>query len=111
MSSPFLFKITAVIISLATATGVMFHDARVDRLMSVLLSMPITSSYEASPRAISFDELHTHTEQVSLDQTMRDAAQTFGLQPRASEDRKHLLQKHTGRGHHPFDNYNLPLLG
>jgi len=108
--SPFLFKIAAVIISLATVTGVLFHDARVDRLMSVLLSMPITSSYEASPRAISFNDFHTHTERISFDQTAQDMSQNLGLPPRASEDRKHLLQKHIGRGHHAFDNYNLPLI-
>jgi hypothetical protein len=108
--SSFLFKIAAIFISIATATGVLFHDARVDRLMSVLLSMPITSSYEASPRAVSFSDFHTHTERISFDQTVKDMSQNLGLQPRASEDRKHLLQKHAGRGHHPFDNYNLPLL-
>jgi len=105
-----LFKISAVIISLATATGVLFHDARVDRLMSVLLSMPITSSYEANPRAVSFNDLHTHTEQVSFDQSLRGAAQTISIQPRAGEDKKYLLQKHIAKGHHPFDNYSLPLI-
>jgi len=107
---PLLFKIAVVVVSLATATGVLFHDARVDRLMSVLLSMPIVSSYEANPRAISFNDLHIHTEQVSLDQSVRGAAQMPGIQPRANEDKKYLLQKHTAKGYHPFDNYNLPLL-
>ena len=98
----------AILVSLATATGVLFHDVRVDKLMSVLLSMPLTSSYEANPRAISFSEFHTHSEQVSSE-SVRSATQTSGIPPRSNEDKKYLLQKHTAKGHHFFDNYNLPM--
>ncbi len=107
--SSFSFKITVILVSLATATGVLFHDARVDKLMSILLSMPFTSSYEANPRAISFNDFHTHSEQVSFNESVRSATQTLGIQPRSNEDKKYLLQKHTAKGHHFFDNYNLPM--
>jgi hypothetical protein len=102
----------AILISLATASGILVHDTKIDKAASVALSTPaIMASYDAPGKAISFNsDVHTHIERVSFSQTINTLnAHTPSVQPR-TDDKKHLMQKHVPRGHHAFDNYNLPLV-
>lgn len=102
----------AILISLTTASGILVHDTKIDKVASVALSAPaVIATYDAPSKLASFGgEAHTHVERASFSQTVNTLnAHTPSLQPR-TDDKKHLMQKHVTRGHHAFDNYNLPLV-
>jgi hypothetical protein len=102
----------AIIISLSTASGVLVHDTKIDRAAAVAFSAPATmATYEAPSKAISFSsDAHTHVERASFAGAVNTlSGHTPSVQPR-SNDKKHLMQKHVVRGHHAFDNYNLPIV-
>lgn len=107
MLSIFLNFLT-VVASLSTMAGVFVHDTTIDKFATMALSMPSTTTeYESSNRVANFGgELHAHPEQVSVVRLIGDNPR---IQPR-NDEKKHLLQKRVMRGHHPFDNYNLPLV-
>lgn len=100
------------IMSLSTATGVLVHDTRIDKATVSALALPsVMASVDAASKlsALSGDA-HTHVERGSLAQAVHDLkAQNPRIQPR-SDEKRHFLQKHVARGHHAFDNYNLPLV-
>lgn len=100
-----IFNAIFLSLSLATAGSVFLHDTRLDRVAAVL---PMTEYDQALSKLVSFGDIHTHVEKVSL----AGIEQEYGggsprLQPR-NDDKKHLLQNRVMRGHHPFDSYNLP---
>jgi hypothetical protein len=102
----------AIIVSLSTASGVLVHDTKIDRAAAVALAAPaIMASYDAPNKVISFGgDAHTHVERASFAGAMNTlSGHTPSVQPR-SDDKKHLMQKHVARGHHAFDNYNLPIV-
>jgi hypothetical protein len=103
-----------VLISLSTATGVLVHDTRIDKMAVTALSTPVAApNYESiNNKAINFStDLHTHTERHSLSQIVNDLkTPNPRLQPRGTEDKKHLTQRYVPKGQHIFDNYNLPLV-
>lgn len=104
-------NIAAVAISLVTASGIFLHDTRIDRAATTAITVPT----EVIAEATSTDKLnwdaHTHVERLTFSQTVRDLQSSSNprVQPR-TDDKKHLLQNRVMRGHHPFDNYNLPLV-
>jgi hypothetical protein len=108
-----IIQFSTILLSLTTTGGVLIHDTKMDKLASSL-SMPlITSYYDAATKfsQLATADLHPHVERHSLSQAVNDFnLQQPRIQPRASEDRRHLMQKHVSRGHHAFDNYNLPLV-
>ena len=100
-----------VLFTLSTASGLLLHDTRLDKVTSVAMAAPVLSGYETGAKFLQNADLHTHVERGGFSQTMNALHSSVpGLQPRAHEDKKHLLQRHTPKGHHPFDNYNLPLV-
>jgi hypothetical protein len=106
---PILLNFLTAIASLSTMAGIFVHDTTIDRFATMALSMPTsaTTDYESSNRIANFGgELHAHTEQISIVRLVGDNPR---VQPR-NDEKKHLLQKRVMRGHHPFDNYNLPIV-
>lgn len=99
--------------TLATATGLFLHDTRLDKAASIA-SLPLSAvSTETGAKLVhtSPNDFHTHIERTSVGHAASFFHSTTpGMAPRVSEDKKHLMQRHVGRGHHAFDNYNLPLL-
>lgn len=102
MISAFLNTII-IVISLTTAVSVLVHDMHIDKVATTAITGPVNDSGKAAPIT---PDLHTHPDRHSF---MRLGQRTPTLQPRVVEDKKHMLQKHIGRGHHPFDNYSLPI--
>lgn len=103
----------AIFVSLSTAAGIFMHDTRLDKVTMTVIAPPaMMTSYEGNIKAINFSsDLHTHSERGSLTQAVHDLkTQNPRIQPRNNEDKKHMLQKHVARGHHAFDNYNLPIV-
>jgi len=102
----------AILVSLSTASSVLLHDMRLDKAAAAALSMPVVSAtYESNNKLVSFGgDLHTHIEQSSLSQTVRDLKTSDpSTQPR-TDIKKYLMQKRIMRGHHAFDSYNLPIV-
>lgn len=100
------------IMSLSTVTGVLVHDTRIDKAMVTALALPaaIVSVDSSSKLAGLSGDLHTHAERTSLSQAVHDLkGQTPRIVPR-NEDKKHTLPKFVAKGHHAFDNYNLPIV-
>lgn len=95
----------ALTLSLCTAGGLLLHDTNVDKATVKAVSQQAEA---AAPGAMP----HTHSERSSLHQAIRDLnASQPRTQPRGQEDRKYVQAKPTARGHHPFDNYTLPMVG
>lgn len=102
----------AIFISLTTASGILVHDTKIDKAAAVAFAAPaVIASFDAPSKSASFSsDAHTHVERASVSQTINTLnGHTPSVQPRA-DDKKHLMQKHVGRGHHAFDNYNLPVV-
>jgi len=101
------FSLAAITLSLSTLAGVVLHATHLDQAV-VATTNPI-SHHDALSKSLPSADAHTHVERHSF---TRSAGYTTSpaLAPR-SEDKKHLMQRHTPKGHHPFDNYNLPLIG
>ena len=94
----------ALALSLSTAGGLLLHDTNVDKAMVKAVSQHADVT---APGAMP----HTHSERSSLHQAIRDLnASQPRTQPRGQEDRKYVQAKPSARGHHPFDNYTLPLV-
>lgn len=102
------FNALTILASLSTTAGIAIHDTKIDKFATLALSLPsTTTSYESSNRVVNIGgDLHTHAEHVSVLKMTQDSPR---IQPR-TDDKKHLLQKRVARGHHPFDNYNLPIV-
>ena len=102
-----------VLASLSTASGVVLHDTRLDKMAVTAITAPASSAtYEAgNVKTVSLStDAHTHTERNSLSQVVNDLkSPNPRQQPRSTEDKKYLMQKHAPRGVHAFDNYYLPL--
>lgn len=98
--------------SLSTASGVLLHDMRLDKMAVTAISNTATSpTYEAgSVKLINLaTDAHTHTERHSLSQVVNDLKTPNPRQQPRSDDKKHLMQKHVPKGKHVFDSYYLPL--
>lgn len=98
------------LISVSTLFGVVVHDTRFDKFASALLAVPvIVASYEGIDGLLKTND-HTHTERVSVSQFARAfAAETPRTQVR-QDDKRYRLEKNVVKGHHPFDNYSLPVV-
>lgn len=101
----------SIFLSLSTATGVLLHDTKLDKAAS--LAPAVTANFDpAEQRSVKLvGDAHTHVDRSSLSQAVRDIrAQNPRIQPRSTEDKKHMLQKNVPRGFHTFDTYNIPLV-
>lgn len=104
-------------ISLLTAAGVFLHDGRVDRAANTVLSRPAEESYSKVEVATRFNaflenDAHAHPDHNAARTSLLSSFdyQSPSIPPRNQEHKKHLLQEYRSRGHHAFDNYNLPVV-
>jgi hypothetical protein len=79
-----------LVITLAAAFGVLFHDTQFDRAATTSLAAPITTSqYGGIETALRLnDGLHTQTERTSITTSMLPA-----IRPRMGEDKKYIIDK------------------
>lgn len=102
-----LINATILSLSLITAGSVFLHDTRLDKVAAVV---PLTETDQTLTKLVSFGDAHTHVEKVSLHEiTSEYGGGSPRIQPR-NDEKKHLLQNRVMRGHHAFDNYNLPIV-
>lgn len=102
----------SIFLSLTTATGVVVHDTRVDKVTLSVLSTPSTgSSYQANTKLVNYaTDSHTHVERHTLSTALHELrADTPKVSPRSNEEKRYSTQKHMGFGNNPFENSYLPL--
>lgn len=107
-----LIKHLAVTLSIVTALGIFVHDMKIDKFTMTALALPVViATFETGSRfALFANDAHTHIERASLSQALADLrTQTPRIQPRAHDDKKHLMQRYVARGDRFFDSYSLPL--
>lgn len=108
---PLFANFLSLILSASAFWGVVVHDLRLDRAAMAALATPSSFvEYGGPNKAFTFDS-HTHIERSVFGQAVKvyQQAATPGINPRTT-DRKHLMQKLVPKGHHAFDNYNLPIV-
>lgn len=100
----------AIMLSLSTATGVVIHDTKVDKAFVSTVYSSAASKTAAPTNLVKMNDLHTHVERGSIAQFVHEMKSSAPrINPR-DDVKKHMTQKHVVRGHHPFDNYNLPIV-
>ena len=108
---PLPLNLLAIALSLGTTTGVLVHDMHIDNAFAAQLALPTHVGNYDTGRFINFGDQHTHVERTQASQALSAFRTDIPkIQPRVLEDKKHLLQSRTPRGHHAFDNYNLPIV-
>ncbi len=108
----YLIERLAITISIITALGIFVHDMKIDKFTLTALALPVVvATFETGSRMALFaNDAHTHVERVSFAQAVADLrSPSPRVQPRAHDDRKHLMQRYVARGDRFFDSYNLPL--
>ncbi|HEY1085903.1 MAG TPA: hypothetical protein VGE34_04240 [Candidatus Saccharimonadales bacterium] len=105
-------KRISIIVAFVTFMGLALHDTRLDTLTKLAIALPaVIATYEGVQMLHLFGDAHTHVERVSLDRAAnRSTSKQPALQTRGNEDKKYRLQNGVPKGHHPFDNYTLPMI-
>lgn len=106
-----LTKYTSVMVALLTLFGIALHDTKVDRMTTIAIALPVLAVYEGSQLLMSTDGSHTHAEKVSVLKTaLRNTSLLPQRQTRQNEDKDYRSGRGVPKGHHPFDNYSLPMV-
>jgi hypothetical protein len=101
-------NLTSLAMSAGVATSVLVHDTNIDKAALIAVADRIDPT--AAEVQIAHKP-HTHSDRNSLHQAIRDLnASQPRVQPRNQQDKKYQQAKPTARGHHPFDNYTLPVV-
>ena len=103
-----ILQLASVALALTTATSMFIHETNVDKAL-------ITAAHDQvglrTPVTKPGSNPHTHSDRGSLYQAIRDLnASQPRIQPRNQNEKKYVQAKPTARGHHPFDNYTLPVV-
>jgi hypothetical protein len=107
-----LTKTLAIIFSLNTALGILVHDTRIDKAATTAVALPVVvASYELNNQLGGLmGDSHTHVERSMVARVTNDfTGRTPQINPRF-EDKRYSLPKSVSKGHHAFDNYNLPIV-
>ena len=89
--------------------GIALHDTKLDTMTKFMIAVPIAmTTFEAAHLTLGGDS-HTHVERVSASQF---ANRSTSLNPKLPSrlEKKYHLTSSVQKGHHPFDNYMLPVL-
>lgn len=105
MNTIFL-NFTAMTLSFSTLAGIVLHATHLDQV--IVASSAPAGHYETMGKNLHLGDAHTHVERHNF--ARAGAAYLTPAVPPRSDDRKHLMQRHVPKGHHAFDNYNLPLV-
>lgn len=107
MSLPNINQFLPVFISLSILSGVVLHDTRFDKFARAFLAVPgVNATYEG----VKLNDGHTHTERLSISQFARAFSSETPRTQARQDDKRYRLEKNVVKGHHPFDNYSLPIV-
>ena len=108
-----IIKYVSVLIALLTFAGIAVHETKVDTLTKFAIALPVVvASYEGAHLLhLMGGEAHTHVEKISIEKTASRLSSSFPkLHKREREFYHHKIQNVLPKGHHEFDNYNLPIV-
>ena len=98
---------TAIILAILTTLGILVHDTKFDKALSVFIAVPAALALVGVPKLAS--DGHNHIERVSLSNAVRDLHNgTPRIQPR-DDHKKYALSNKVAKGVHAFDGYYQPL--
>lgn len=103
----------SIAIAVMTFLGIALHDTKIDKFTAMAIAVPVVmAAYESAHFLHALGgEGHTHVEKISVEKTVsKNTSWTPRLQTRQFEDKKYRLSNNVQKGHHPFDNYNLPVI-
>ncbi len=103
-----IINLLSITFCVSTAGSVLLHDTNADKAALTAVANRVRTAENPVKQPGSMP--HTHSERGSLHQAIRDlnTAQPR-VQPRNQQDKKYVQNK-LPRGHHPFDNYTLPVV-
>lgn len=105
-------KIVSACVAALTVAGITLHDTKIDTFTMFALAVPIAAvTYEGAGALMLLNgDAHTHVERASVERTASKYTSLNPLlPPRRENDRRCSSQRSVPKGHHPFDNYNLPI--
>lgn len=106
-------KFISVAVAVLTLFGLAIHDTKVDTMTAFAVALPVAvAAYEGAGIMLQLGgDAHTHVETFSVRQVVQKSTSLNPLlPPRPNENKGYRLQKGVPKGHHPFDNYNLPVI-
>jgi hypothetical protein len=77
-------KPLSALLTIATLTGILMHDTKLDSLMVTAALPAVVIGYGATDVANKFADAHTHVQRVHINPSQP------GMQPRGGEDRKYI---------------------
>lgn len=106
-----IFNITiqraAIILAILTTLGILVHDTKFDKALSVFIAVPAALALTGIPKLAS--DGHNHIERVSIGNAVRDLQNGMPrIQPR-NDHKKYALSNKVSKGVHAFDGYYQPL--
>lgn len=104
-----IINLLSLTFCLGTAGSIAIHDTNVDKALITGVASRVATMENVVSRP--GNDPHTHSERSSLYQAVRDIHSSQPrVQPRNQEERSYVKGKPSARGHHPFDNYSLPMV-
>lgn len=99
----------AILLSLFTASGVLVHEAHIDRLTAASIMSRKSMHAAASLDLTLGSDPHTHPDHGG--RTLKGFSyKTPTVPPRETKFKRYLMQNIEPSGRHAFDNYNLPIV-
>jgi len=113
MKTPVNSKLITASVALMTLFGLALHETKLDVMASLSAVLPaVVASYGTASIMMQLSSNdHTHVERVSVENVVGRLTSLNPLTPtRHGDDKKYRMQKNIPKGHHPFDNYSLPVI-
>lgn len=102
----------SITIAVMTFFGIALHDTKIDKFTAMAIAVPVVmAAYESAHLLHALGgESHTHVDRISVEKTAsKNTSMPPQLGARRFKDKKCHLDTNELKGHHPFDNYSLPI--
>ena len=99
-------------IAVMTFLGIAIHDTKIDKFTAMAIAVPVVmAAYEGAHLLHGLGgDSHTHVDRISVEKTAnKNTSMPPQLGARRFKDKKYRLDANVTKGHHSFDNYNLPI--
>lgn len=111
MKQKLLNKYLPAGVAVIVLIGISLHDTKLDTMTKFAIALPaFIASLEVAHVMFLHGEAHTHVERVAFDKSASKATALTPKLPIRLQDGKFKLSHKVPKGHHPFDNYTLPVV-
>lgn len=100
-----------IMLTLFTSSGMLLHETKVDKMASLSMFAPLSTTHFAAEETQGKLETtpHTHVERTSLNRASAELSGHIPTTTPRKDDKKYRLQKKVPRGFHVFDSYHVPI--